>query len=125
MKKISTFPFLVIVSALLFACNSNHPMQKNDKTEAQQVSTNALPKKTIIVDVRTMEEWNNDGHAPCAVLIPLDELDKKIDSLRGFDAITVVCRSGSRAEQAKELLEEAGITSIENKGSWQNIQCDK
>lgn len=79
--------------------------------------------KTIIVDVRTPEEWNNDGHAGCSVNYPLDELSTKIDILKAYDTVILVCRSGNRAAIAKTLLEKAGLQQVENKGAWQHIDC--
>lgn len=81
--------------------------------------------KEIIVDVRTPEEWESDGHADCSVNYPLDEIQEKIETLKQYEHITVVCRSGARAEHAKRLLENAGLKNIENLGSWQNIACAK
>jgi len=37
--------------------------------------------------------------------------------------VIVVCRSGSRADVAMEMLQQAGIKNVENKGAWQNINC--
>ena len=48
--------------------------------------------KTIVVDVRTVEEWINDGHADCSVNYPLDELDKKAQTVKAYDKVVVVCR---------------------------------
>ena len=83
----------------------------------------SIKLKTIVVDVRTPEEWVNDGHANCTVNYPLDILETKLDSLRNYENIIVVCRSGSRANTAKNILEDAGLKNIENMGSWQNIEC--
>lgn len=78
----------------------------------------------IIVDVRTPEEWNFDGHAECSVNYPLDEFDDRIEELKGFDKVTLVCRSGGRAGVAKAKLISAGYTNpIENLGPWQNVTC--
>lgn len=77
-------------------------------------------KNEIIVDVRTEEEWHEDGHGESAVNIPLDRLAEECDMLRGFDQVTLVCRSGARAQAAKAILERAGIRNVINKGPWQN-----
>lgn len=105
----------------LTGCNSNNPpaVTENSKAGSQD------PGSIIIIDVRTAEEWNNDGHAPCTVNYPLDQLETKIDSIRKFDKVEIVCRSGKRSEQAKEILLEAGFSHVENKGSWTSVNCPR
>jgi phage shock protein E len=66
-----------------------------------------------------------DGHADCSVNYPLDQFESKIEELKNYKNVILVCRSGNRAEQAKEMLESAGYTNTENKGAWQNITCTK
>lgn len=77
----------------------------------------------IIVDVRSPEEWEFDGHANCSVNFPLDEIQERIEELKKYDHITLVCRSGNRAGVAKRILESAGLKNVENLGPWQNIAC--
>jgi len=94
-------------------------------TAVESNSTVPQPRagETIIVDVRTVAEWENDGHANCSVNIPLDQLETRIGELKKDQKVVLVCRSGNRAGRAKELLESVGFTQVENKGAWQNIEC--
>ncbi len=110
--------FTLFFGSLLAACNEQKNSSAQDKTVTE--STN---KKTIVVDVRSREEWENDGHADCAVNFPLDELELYTDTLKKFNHIEVVCKSGGRAANAKEMLESMGFTDVVNKGSWENINC--
>lgn len=80
--------------------------------------------KTIIVDVRTADEYNMDGHAECSVNYPLDKIENFVDTLRDYEQIILVCRSGNRANIAKSILAQYGIINVENKGEWQNIHCN-
>jgi rhodanese-related sulfurtransferase len=124
---------ILIVVALLFtvsiatACNT--ALTTNSNSESTAIisdSTKPTDNKTsgkIIVDVRTIEEWSGDGHANCSVNIPLSDLSTKIEELKKYQEITLVCRSGNRANTAKSILEEAGLKNITNLGAWQNIQC--
>lgn len=119
MKYLKSSLIAVMLMFGLLSC-----VKRNDAsntTEAKPGDT--AIEKTIIVDVRTVEEWVNDGHADCSVNYPLDELDKKTEKLKAYDKVVLVCRSGSRAGVAKELLEQAGIKNVKNKGAWQNIEC--
>jgi rhodanese-related sulfurtransferase len=94
-------------------------------TAVESNGTVPQPKagETIIVDVRTVAEWENDGHANCSVNIPLDQLESRMGELKKDQKVVLVCRSGNRAGRAKELLESVGFTQVENKGAWQNIEC--
>ena len=83
----------------------------------------AVTGKTIIVDVRTVEEWNGDGHADCTVNIPLQEFEQRMAELKGYGKVVLVCRSGGRAGKAKEMLESSGFANVENLGPWQNVKC--
>ena len=73
--------------------------------------------KTIIVDVRSAEEFAT-GHLPDAKNIPLPELAKRLSEQEKFKTrpIVVVCQKGSRSATAVGLLGKAGFaeaTSLE------------
>ena len=76
--------------------------------------------KEIVVDVRTEEEFEMDGHAEGSVNYPLDQIQNKIEDLKKYDHVILVCRSGNRAGIAKNISEQAGIKNVENMGPWQN-----
>ena len=65
----------------------------------------------FILDVRTQEEWDA-GHIPGATLIPLDELSLRVDELPKNMEIVVVCRSGNRSATARDILLNAGFSSV-------------
>jgi rhodanese-related sulfurtransferase len=63
-----------------------------------------------VIDVRTGAELAAEA-VPGARHIPLDELPARIDELRALAGPKLlICRSGARAEQARLLLAEHGIT---------------
>lgn len=65
----------------------------------------------FVLDVRTVEEWN-EFHAPNTTLIPLDQLSARINELPRDKEIVVVCRSGNRSQQGRDLLLQAGFTRV-------------
>lgn len=69
--------------------------------------------KIIILDVRTLEEYNQ-GHIRNSVLIPNETItDKKPNLLPDLNAdILVYCRSGNRSEQAVRKLIALGYTKV-------------
>ena len=68
-----------------------------------------------ILDVRTPEEWV-EGHIPGATLIPLEELPNRMDEVPDDIEVFIICRSGNRSAEARDLLLDNGfdlITSID------------
>lgn len=57
----------------------------------------------FLLDVRTPEEWD-EFHAPDTTLIPLDELEMRLDELPKGEEIVVVCRSGNRSQVGRDIL---------------------
>lgn len=116
---------MLALSMIAISCNGQSTKPKTtQKTDSTKTITDKKDKnmKTIIVDVRTVGEWN-DGHADCSINMPLDQLASKIEELKSYNKVVLVCRSGARAGSAKSMLEGAGIANVENLGAWQNINC--
>jgi rhodanese-related sulfurtransferase len=65
----------------------------------------------FILDVRQPEEWN-ETHIPDSTLIPLDQLAARVNELPKDQEIVVVCRSGNRSAQGRDILLEAGFTNV-------------
>ncbi|HEX2980050.1 MAG TPA: rhodanese-like domain-containing protein [Anaerolineaceae bacterium] len=65
----------------------------------------------FILDVRQPDEWNA-FHIPDAALIPLDQLQARIAEVPQNTEIIVVCRTGSRSAQGRDLLRAAGYPTV-------------
>ena len=63
---------------------------------------------TFLLDVRTPEEWD-EFHAPNTTLIPLDELEFRLDELPEGEEIVVICRSGNRSQVGRDILLSNGF----------------
>lgn len=117
---------VTVLSALLFAAlTACGPRESTVVESAQPIVQKDSTSKTIIVDVRTPEEYAGDGHADCSVNYPLDQFAQHIDELKGYDKVVLVCRSGNRAGRALSMLVDAGYTKAENAGAWQDAPCSK
>ena len=66
---------------------------------------------SFLLDVRTQEEWV-EYHAPNTTLIPLDQLPARLNELPRDREIVVVCRSGNRSQQGRDILLNAGFTQV-------------
>jgi rhodanese-related sulfurtransferase len=65
----------------------------------------------FLLDVRTKEEWE-DFHAPNTTWIPLDQLADRVNELPKDEKIVVVCRSGNRSQQGRDILLKAGFSNV-------------
>lgn len=65
----------------------------------------------FILDVRQPEEWN-EFHVPDSTLIPLGELASRVNELPKDQELVIVCRSGNRSAQGRDILLDAGFTQV-------------
>jgi rhodanese-related sulfurtransferase len=76
--------------------------------EMQDGESNAL-----IVDVREPNEWTQ-LHAPGAVLLPLGQLHGRLDDLPRDRELLMICRTGSRSQNAAQFLRAQGFENVSN-----------
>jgi rhodanese-related sulfurtransferase len=65
----------------------------------------------LMLDVREPLEWD-EVHMPGAALIPLGELASRVSELPKDQDIVVVCRSGNRSQEGRDILLRAGFTNV-------------
>ena len=67
----------------------------------------------IILDVRTMQEYN-EGHIPNAICIPNETISENIiNKLPNKEQLILIyCRSGNRSKQAAQKLKNLGYTNL-------------
>lgn len=66
-----------------------------------------LEEGVPLFDVREPDEYAA-GHVSGAVLLPLSELDARLDEVPTDSAVNLICRSGARSQTAAERLAEHG-----------------
>ena len=81
-----------------------------------QDAVKLLDKEDILfLDVRTSQEFKYEGSIKNALLIPVNDLEKKITMLEAYKRknIIVYCRSGRRSKMAAKLLKKKNF-SVKN-----------
>ena len=68
-------------------------------------------KGVFFLDVRTQAEWDS-VHIPNATLVPLDQLPNRLTEVPQDQEIVVVCRSGNRSKQGRDILRQAGFDQV-------------
>jgi NADPH-dependent 2,4-dienoyl-CoA reductase/sulfur reductase-like enzyme/rhodanese-related sulfurtransferase len=82
-------------------------------TAAELKAELATPKPPLVLDVRTLGEYEA-SHLAGAVHLPVDDLRFELDSLPKDRRIVVHCRSGFRAHLAVRILKQHGFTDVAN-----------
>jgi rhodanese-related sulfurtransferase len=109
MKKLS-----FIICALLIGISTN-TWAHTDVTPQEAKDLIDSNDQIIVVDVREVSEFCDAvGHIPGAVNYPLTSgvLEEKYQELPQDGDILVVCRSGSRSNQAAEFLDSKGYQNV-------------
>ncbi len=65
----------------------------------------------LILDVREPSEWAQ-FHIPGATLIPLGSLPSRLNEVPKDRQVVVVCRTGVRSAQGRDILLKAGYTKV-------------
>ncbi len=73
----------------------------------------------LFLDVREQSEWN-EGHIEGATLIPLGQLDARQAELPTDKKIVVVCRSGNRSAEGRDILLKAGFAEVTSMAGGMN-----
>jgi phage shock protein E len=124
LNKVHKSPFvwsLLLVALVLTGCGGTAPAATQVKLVSPAGVYSRLPgdldRGLILLDVRTPEEWLQDGHIEGATLIPLQELTRRAAVELPKDAeIIVYCRNGNRSAQAADYLARSGYSNISDMG---------
>jgi rhodanese-related sulfurtransferase len=65
----------------------------------------------FVLDVREPSEWTS-FHIPGATLIPLGDLPNRLKEVSKDRDVVVVCRTGHRSAQGRDILLKAGFTKV-------------
>ena len=76
-------------------------------------------REAVFVDVRTVDEYKQ-GHVPGAILIPLAEIESRRGEIPTDKKVYLICRSGNRSGQARDLLRAAGLKRTTSVGGGMN-----
>ena len=112
---LATFAIIVaILAILIYYTQIQLPGTKisyGDITvEQAKILIESKPSLTIL-DVRTQEEYDS-GHIEGVILIPISELEDRLDELSKNEEMLVYCRTGNRSSTAVNVLRANGYTKI-------------
>ena len=111
--------FIVVGGSILLVNKKDNSIENKKESVIKYVSMDDIVgimnenEDYIILDVRTVEEYNN-GHIPNAICIPNETISEDvINKLPNKEQLLLIyCRSGNRSKQAANKLQELGYTKL-------------
>ena len=117
--KVKILGSLLVLIVIIYGLNHTvfaGPKQYNDITVTGFYEKTKHDKGIFLLDVRSPDEYR-EMHVPATNrLIPVEELEKRINKPKGFEKneINVICRSGRRSKKASEILTANGFKKVFN-----------
>lgn len=111
----SVIVLIVIIYGLNYIVFAG-PKQFDEISVSEFYEKAKLDKGIFLLDVRSPDEYR-EMHVPATNrLIPVEELKKRINELKGLEnnEIYIICRSGRRSKAASEILSENGFKKVFN-----------
>lgn len=105
---------LIFAAVILTGCEVAGPAGYNARIgQEQAMEIMASDQYVVILDVRTLEEFNT-GHIPDAVSLPIEEIEDAVAHMIPYkgEIILVYCRSGARSADAAVILTEMGYRNV-------------
>jgi rhodanese-related sulfurtransferase len=114
LKMVRVGPLLLAVLGFLVSCSQPSPQSSQAVVEAGRFAELIKQPNTVILDVRTAEEFSA-GHIPDARLLDvLQEASFRttVAMLDPSKHYLIYCRSGRRSQQAAAILNELGFKKV-------------
>ena len=112
---------IYVITALIAGSPNQKPIEQIPKKEYPNITVADVQKKIyiknniLLLDVRTLDEFDGPlGHIAGAVLIPIQEIEQRIDELNKHKEkeIIVICRSGNRSQTGTRILISHGFNAV-------------
>ena len=101
---------IISIVGIIFLITSNSISSIPTEVTVEQVMK-LKDQGAFILDVREPSEWTQ-AHIAGATLIPLGELPNRLNEIPKDKTIVVVCRTGHRSAQGRDILLKAGFTNV-------------
>ena len=110
-----TLGIIIAVSAVMIYYTqiqlTSTKISYGDVTVEEAKSLIESDSSLIILDVRTREEYDS-GHIEGTILIPVSELEDRLDEISKEEELLIYCRTGNRSSNSVNILKANGYTKI-------------
>lgn len=124
MKNLKLLLPLLLLALVLVACGGQ---AGTADVAASEVNLDELPNEVdvqtvfdiqgaddvYVLDVREQYEYD-EKHIPNVTLLPMSEIQNRLDEIPTDKEVIITCRSGNRSGQVTEFLEQNGFDNVHN-----------
>jgi len=114
---------VAVIAVIAFLLRGNSSDSTASASLPKEISVAQAKEKydsdAFVLDVRQPEEWDQ-VHIPGATLIPLGELQSRLSEVPKDKEVVVVCRSGNRSQEGRDILLNAGFENATSMAGGMN-----
>ena len=127
-------PVIYVIAVLIVGACNQKTIEQTPVKEFPNITVADVQKKIkvknniLLLDVRTVTEFDGPlSHIAGAVLLPIQELEQRVDELNEHKEkeIIVICRSGNRSQTGTRILISHGFNAVNMLGgmkAWNDLQ---
>lgn len=118
-KSIIAFSITLIILVTILLTFGNQDEEKNEIAVKEVKAKIESGENILLLDVRTENEFSGSlGHLNEAILIPLAELQSRLEEMEEHQEkeIIVYCRSGNRSRRGTAILRDEGLNAVNMTG---------
>ncbi|MCK4834673.1 MAG: VTT domain-containing protein, partial [Gammaproteobacteria bacterium] len=107
----------ILIAIALFATVMFLPrfvatVRRGPSIDVHALKARLQQQATRLLDVRSENDFTNDGHIEQALNIPLEELEQQLSKLDVDQSISIVCRTDKRSAKAAHVLLKNGFQDV-------------
>lgn len=105
---------LALLAVVLFLPRFIATIRRGPSIDVTELKQRIEQNQTLVLDVRTENEFHNSGHIDKAFNIPVDRLEKELSSIEEYfdKSISIVCRTDKRSAKAANILLKHGYQDV-------------
>ena len=112
MKNSINYLFLIFVTTLTLSCQKRPANSSITMIDSEKMKTLLQNEDMQLVDVRTVEEFNEQYIKDAENIVYDDNFEEKLGKLEKDKPIIIYCRSGRRTALSADIMEKQGFIKI-------------
>ena len=105
---------LALLAVVMFLPRFIATVRRGPSIDVTELKRRLEQQQTLLLDVRTEKDYQDEGHIEQAVNIPVETLEQELAQLDNYldKSISIICRTDKRSAKAANLLLKHGFQDI-------------